>query len=316
MAKTFNSSDMMRRLFERAELRILRRWNEILAELRSQNSLGALAEMISSGRITEALSTLDDAAERLAGTVQSIWVGAAEQAIERMGSALNVRMSFDVTNFRAVNMIRDSKLRMIREFTQQQRLATREALLDGISRGINPRAQARAFRDSIGLTHRQQQAVINYRKLLESGDAEALTRKLRDKRFDRSVRSAIAERRPIPKAQISGMVDRYRSRYLKYRSEVIARTESLRAVHQGTEEAYEQAIDRGVIDRDKVRRIWTIARDDRTRDSHRAMDRQEQPVAMPFISGAGNQLRYPGDTLAPPEEVIQCRCTVATRISL
>jgi len=35
-----------------------------------------------------------------------------------------------------------------------------------------------------------------------------------------------------------------------------------------------------------------------------------------FESGAGNLLMYPGDPNAPPEDRIQCRCAVATRISI
>ena len=35
---------------------------------------------------------------------------------------------------------------------------------------------------------------------------------------------------------------------------------------------------------------------------------------VPFRSGNGNALRYPGDPQAPASDVIQCRCRRAVRI--
>lgn len=52
-----------------------------------------------------------------------------------------------------------------------------------------------------------------------------------------------------------------------------------------------------------------------TRDSHADMEGQTVNGAdTPFISGAGNQLLYPGDPLAPAGEVINCRCYVVSRV--
>jgi hypothetical protein len=51
------------------------------------------------------------------------------------------------------------------------------------------------------------------------------------------------------------------------------------------------------------------------RGSHRAMHGQTRGVDEPFESGAGFSLMYPGDVNAPPEETIQCRCTVGTRMT-
>lgn len=45
-----------------------------------------------------------------------------------------------------------------------------------------------------------------------------------------------------------------------------------------------------------------------SRDSHMTMHRQERFHGTPFISGAGNLLRYPGDRSAPIEEWINCQC--------
>lgn len=313
---TFDSRRLLENLIARAEPRIRRRFGEIILRLKQENSLAALAALISTGRIDDALSLLGSAANQLATTVQAVWIGAGSEVAQAMSSALGITVSFDVTNFAAVNAMQANKLALVREFTAQQRAATREALLDGITRGLNPREQARAFRDSIGLTQRQQRAVNNYRRLLEENSAEALTRRLRDARFDRSVRTAIANEQPLTRGQIDKMVDRYRERYLRHRSEVIARTEALRSVHEGAEETFRQAMADGRFTAEEVRRIWNTAKDERVRSTHAPMHRQEQAVGVPFLSGAGAALRYPGDATAPPEETIQCRCVVATRVTL
>jgi hypothetical protein len=242
---------------------------------------------------------------------------------DALSRALGVQVSFDATNLRAVNIMAKNRLALVREFTAQQRATTRAALTEGIRAGLNPRAQARAFRGSIGLTETQQRWVSSYRRLLEQNSSQALTRELRDGRFDRTVQAAIRNDRPLTAAQIEKMVERYRERALKYRSEVIARTEALRSVHEGTEEAIRQGVESGQIDATKTRRVWQTAKDERVRSfetggqtSHRSMHNQEQALGVPFESGAGNLLRYPGDPDAPAYETIQCRCVVATRVSL
>lgn len=313
---TFDSRALLENLIARAEVRIRARFGAIILLLKRENSLAALAKLIEAGRIDDALNTLRSAADRLAGVVQAVWIGAGSEVANAMSEALGIQFSFDAVNTYAVSAMQQNKLSLVREFTAQQREATHQALLDGIRAGLNPREQARAFRDSIGLTAQQQRAVANYRRLLEQNSAEALQRRLRDARFDRSLVNAIANEEPLTNAQIDRMVERYMQRSLKYRSEVIARTESLRAVHEGAEESFRQSIAAGHVKPEEVKRDWNTAKDERVRSSHAAMHHQQRPVGVPFTSGAGVDLRFPGDPQAPPEETIQCRCRVATRITL
>jgi len=209
--------------------------------------------------------------------------------------------------------MQQERLRLIRNFTADQREATRSALTDGIRRGLNPRDQARMFRDSIGLTGRQQAAVNNYRRLLEEGNSEALQRQLRDRRFDPTVRRAIRTGEPLTTAQIDRMVSRYSDRMRSYRATVIARTEALRAVHQGTEELYRQAIDEGHLNSDQLMRTWHDADDRRVRASHNRLDGLERRIGDTFPGDEG-PLRFPGDPEAPAAETVQCRCVLSTRI--
>lgn len=301
-------------LMDKAETQMQKAF--IQAVINAKISIGTLEEieqLMLDGQLDEAMSIVMQASSDILVNAQiETFIAAGIAGSKVISEAVEVVIGFDRVNDRAVKAIRENRLELIRNFTEEQIKVTRQALIEGTERGLNPREQARHFRKSIGLTAKQQQAVHNYRKHLENMSYEALNRELRDKRFDRTVERSIETKEPLSKAQINKMVDRYRDRYIKYRSEVIARTEALRGVHQGTEEAYAQAIDQGVLDPNKLIRKWIAARDERTRVSHRKLNGDTAHFGEVF-HGFNGDLRYPGDPLAPGSETIQCRCSLTTR---
>ena len=285
-----------------------------------QTTLDELADLLEAGRVEEALEGLQAAAQLIGGQYgASLSAAAINTAAWLSNEALTVAVSFDVSNVRAVRQIRNNQFRLIREFTDGQRDAVRSALLEGVADGLNPRQQARAFRQSIGLTARQQQSVSNFRRLLTGGAegqplSEALRRQLRDGRSDRSILRAIRDSEALPAEQVDAMVDRYATRFRNYRAEVIGRTEALRAVHQGSEEMYAQAIELGQIDADAITRRWNTASDARVRDSHTRLAGLERGIGETFPADDG-PLRFPGDPDGPASETVQCRCALSTRLS-
>jgi len=84
----------------------------------------------------------------------------------------------------------------------------------------------------------------------------------------------------------------------KSRAATIARTEVTSASQMGIQAGYEQS---GV-----QTKIWVSTPDDRTRDTHLAIDGEEQPINKRFSNG----LLFPGDPAGPTEEVINCRCSI------
>ena len=308
------------RIISAQEAGFIRAFLDAVRTIVDSSTIEVLEDLLLQGRVEEALEALDAAARLLGNQYgQSFAAAASDTAQFLSAEALTVTVSFDQTNVRAVNAINRNRLRLIREFTGEQRRAVRTALQNGIARGINPRQQAIEFRQSIGLTERQVQAVENYRRLLTQGRANglpseaALTRALRDGRGDRSILRAIRNNQPLPAAQVESLVERYRNNYIRYRSEVIARTEALRSAHEGTEEMYQQAIDDGQIQAGQLRRRWVTAADERVRDSHQALNGEVRMIGEVW-EAAGGTLRFPGDPDAPPEETVQCRCVISTRI--
>lgn len=320
---TYDSQELIEKLLRKMRARIRRQFGLIVLQMKNETSLADLAEFLSVRDYQSPLRMLDAAAERLATTLNSAFMLSTEEFVEAMAEKLGLVISFDQFNPAVVEFTRQNKFELIRNFTREQTEATRQAILRGVQEGLNPREMARAFRDSIGLTKNQERAVANFRKLLEQNDPEALLRQLRDRRFDRTVARAIDFEGKLSKSEIKRMVDRYRDRMLKFRSETIARTEALPMVHKAHDEAVRQAVDKGVIEKSKIKRTWKSAHDDRVRDpktgaktSHRTMHNQVRGFGEAFVSGAGNLLMYPGEPNAPAVDRIQCRCVVATRISL
>lgn len=309
------------RVISAQEAGFIRVFRRAIQDIVDAHTLDELEDLLLQGRVDDALEALDAAAGLIGAQYgQSFSAAAADTATFLSTEALTVSVAFDQTNFRAVDAINRNRLRLIREFSQEQRVVTRQALQDGIARGINPRQQAINFRQSIGLTRSQQASVENFRRLLTQGRAgglpseTALNRALRDARFDRSILRAIRENRPLPEEQVERMVQRYRDNYVRYRSEVIARTEALRSAHQGTEEMYRQAIEMGQIQEGQLQRKWVTAADERVRDSHSALNGEVRQLGEVW-EAEGGSLRFPGDPDAPSELTVQCRCAISTRIN-
>lgn len=62
----------------------------------------------------------------------------------------------------------------------------------------------------------------------------------------------------------------------------------------------------------KMWKRWVATTDGRVRDDHLAMNGVEVPQDEPFILPDGSKMMFPGDISmgAPPEQTIQCRCTM------
>lgn len=92
-------------------------------------------------------------------------------------------------------------------------------------------------------------------------------------------------------------------KYLGHRAEVIVRTESVRAANFGVKkgaEAYEF----------ETEKEWVAIRDDRTRHSHRVVDRQTREIDEPFSNG----LDFPGDPEGSAADVVNCRCAMVINV--
>lgn len=82
-----------------------------------------------------------------------------------------------------------------------------------------------------------------------------------------------------------------------------ARTMATSAQNRGRVDSYKRAVNMGI----EMEQQWIATLDSRTRHSHRAVDHEIRPVGEEFSNGC----MFPGDPDAPPEEVYNCRCSLA-----
>ena len=290
---------------------------EFLDNAKSEESVRAIMDLISQGRIEEAVAYTERYTNNFGATTLAAMLLAANTEtkifLAQIPQAVSAGIAFDPTDERAASVIRETSWKFAQDLNRSQRDTIRAVLAQSQLKGLTTEETARAIRNSIGLTPTQHRAIQNYERLLREGSMDALTRDLRDRRSDRSVRST----KPLSEKQIASMVDRYRDRYLQHRATTIARTEGNRAANVARHEALKQMVEKAGIDPAKVRRTWVSHKDHRTRTTHRphiGLDGQQVGLDEPFVSPSGAALMTPGDSSAPAKETINCRCTTTTQI--
>jgi len=210
--------------------------------------------------------------------------------------------------------------------------AIRSYIRAGLERGKNPRDIARAIRGTfdprtqsfrggvLGLTDHQAGVVQRAEDQLRSGDPEELRkylgRKLRDRRFDRSVIAAINGERDLSEDQIRKMVNAYQRGWIRHRAETVARDQALSALTIGQEEALDQAVEARHVRNEDILQYWVTAGDSRVRDAHGAVPglntdgvRRGEAFETPL-----GPMRYPRDPRGSAENRINCRCTLLPRV--
>lgn len=323
-------------LTEERSRRIRQAFLDAIYASRNRAQISAVAEALARGDIEAAIRALQLDPVVFRGLERAI-----EQAFEVGGewqidliparaitTGARVDVLFSVRNFAAENWLRDHSSRLIREITEDARMAARNFLTAGMEAGNNPtttsldlvgrlnRTTGRREGGIIGLTSTQEAWIRNYEAELRDPEklGQALARSLRDKRFDGAIKTAIREGRGLDAATVSRAIQSYRNKALKLRGDMIGRTEAMASMHQASYEAMRQAIAAGQVDADLVTGKWRTAKDPRVRDTHRALEGREVPFGEMFVTPAGNRLRFPHDQNAPPSETVNCRCTISWRI--
>lgn len=274
------------RLAIKWEPRIARAVESVLNQLQESINLKELTEAIEvSGlngvigllRIEQRMTDLargigmDPRKETLLDAVRTVFEAGARNELEALRTVpvakvkptIGYELAFDLRNPNAEQFLSAYTLNLIREISVETQQAIGQVVLDSFVKGGHPSKQAKTIKQFIGLTRRQAQAVLNFEKMLSSGVpakvAEALTRELRDKRFDASVLRSIRTKIPLPQSKIDQMVRRYQLRYIQYRAKAIARTETIRAANAGQKETWRQAAQQGLLNKQKTRKFWVLA---------------------------------------------------------
>jgi len=251
-------------------------------------------------------------ARRFASDLVNIMILGSNLSAQEAAQQLDQPLTFNPAGAAAAATFQELNQRVIQLLTQQQTEALAE--MRRIAQTIEPIRSMQLVRQSLTLTARQIRAVDNFRRLLEEGSSEALDRVLRDRRFDPTIRRAIAGEVQLTTDQIDRMVDRYRSRQLDFRARTIAATEAVRIANEADNLFWRQAVQDLQVEQDTLVREWVTSKDEKVRSSHRSLLGQQRGLEDTFISGNGNSLRFPGDPRAPASDTINCRCWLKTEV--
>lgn len=312
---------------------------------RAADDLDAIAEALRTGDVGRVLTLLDleSMTDAITGVkLQITNTVAAAGALAASGPTLRgAGFVFDALNPQLLTWLQTYSFDLIRQVNAASKEGVREALTAGAVAGSGPRETAVKIQQVVGLTESQARAVLNYRRELETFHQRRTgggynvgakidrvnghqvfrpdehgrpkdgieQRRLRDFRYDSTLRRAIETRKPIHPTTINRMVAAYQAKYIKHRAKTIARTEALRATNYGILDAWRQAITAGKVSEDYVRKFWTVARDERACKICAPIPEMNpengQRFSMPFATPKG-------PTLAPPIHP-QCRCTLFVR---
>lgn len=183
----------------------------------------------------------------------------AEAAAESMAGVGGVTLSFDLKNPRAQAWLKQHGGALVREVSEETRLAIRNLSVRMFEQGIPPRKAGRMLRDSIGLTSHQEGIVSNYRQQLLDV-VEGVT----DRGAVRA-RYRLSPRIPadLTEARAEQLVEKYRQRWINHRARVIATHEPLQAAQAGKRIIWEEMGDAGAFEKSEVKRGWIVTPDDR-----------------------------------------------------
>lgn len=295
-----------------------------IANVATDVKLNELVEYIRTGNLFAAQALIETNPESFVAiedALREVHRAGFDATVENMPRILRegsvVVMRLNPRNERAERWLAEKSATLIKDISDSTRETIRAHLTYGVQNGINPRKVALELLGQkgadgirrgglIGLTPNQLSQVQSYRKALESGDfTNALNRALRDKRYDRLLKSG----KKLTTKQIDDITSSYQNRYVKHRATVIAQQETRVALAQSNREAFQQTLDKGYLKEQEIKRFWITRRDSRVRDEHEkipSMNRKGVGLNEPFNTPDGSVYDAPHG--------IGCRCYVDVRV--
>ena len=233
-------------------------------------------------------------------------------------------VSFDTLSPHVLEAARELDVRVSSAIKDDVRATVRQTVTDGIEAGKNPRTVATRIQQYVGLSPQQARAVENFRTELETGDRAALDRVLgrgtiRTPNGDEINRASHAGGQgltarqlgtldaklgaeALTPAQVERLTESYRRRLLAWNAESNARTMALDAQKIGQHASWEDAVERGVIERGQLFRTWLAVGgpggDGRNREEHLAMHGETVGFDDTFSNGE----------FTPGDSTYNCRC--------
>lgn len=182
----------------------------------------------------------------------------------------SVATAFSGTNPEAQAAVDNYTRAYVWNISQESRAAIASIVRRAIAEGTEPYEAAKLIESVIGLNRQQALAVASYRAEL--------------------IRSGLSPDR------VALLVNIYSERKLIERALMIARTEIMAALNEGSLEAYRRAVREGLLT--NPMKQWITTPDEKLCPQCEPLDDEEVPLEMPFSSGDMRPPLHPN-----------CRCT-------
>lgn len=182
------------------------------------------------------------------------------------------KTAFDIINPRAVQIAQTRAAELVVGLSRDSAAALNQTIAAGLGGVRDVRSSARILRDVVGLDPRRAQGLVTYRLGLSAN---------------------------LSVADVDRLAAQYSEKALAQRAITIARTETMRAAHDGQRALWNEAADQGLLDRSRTSRIWIVTPDDRLCPECAPLD----GVTVPFDGSF--------DGVEDPPLHPQCRCDIA-----
>ena len=257
-----------------------------------------LEELIAAGNLNEAMAAV--AATQISPNdldAISDLISAITLTVARPESAA-LKVSFNEVNIRTIRWAKRNVARNIVGVTPANLTIIRDTIIQSLEAGVGPRVAARHIQDLIGLTPGHEKAVnrLYFRSLADGVDVDHARR--------------IASRKA--------------KKLLRWRANMIARSESITAANMGQQLTWETALDQGLLPQG-TRKVWMATGDNRTCPICAVLDGTVIEVVSSFVvnrqatkfTRTGSTFRVAAtkpmknpSTVKTPKAHFMCRCAM------
>jgi hypothetical protein len=315
------------RLLGQLEPRVAAAFSDAIQAARRRVDMAALIEALDRGDLFTAIRILEVPQALLfplEDAVRQAYISGGQMIAVAAPQAL---IGFSGSTPRALSWLRELSSTRIQGIRDDTLEAVRVALIAGREQGMGSRELARMITGTrqgaqrvggiLGLTTQQADSIMRGRAKLASGDPalmrEYLDLKLRDRRYDRAIKKAIAEGRAIRGKELDAILEAHKSKALAYRGRVISKNETFTALEAGRREAVAQALENPEVAGADKR--WQHNLSQEPREDHVAMSGTVVPFDQPFVFSDARMM-YAHDPAGGAKHTIGCRCITVYRIRM
>lgn len=328
MARQTRQQREIERLLSQLEPRVAAAFADAIQAARRNVDFSALIEALDRGDLGAAIRLLDvpqGLLFPLEDAVRAAYIEGGQMVAIAAPQAL---LGFAGSTPAALEWLRNLSSTRIQGIKADTLDAVRAALVSGRDQGMGARELAtmivgkrvgnRREGGILGLTTQIADSIMSGRAKLLSGDpalmAEYLDLKLRDRRYDRTIKKAIKEGRKLTVKEVDAILDAHKSKALAYRGRVIAKNETFSALEAGRYEAVAQAIENPDVAGATSRWQHNLSLEPRL--DHVAMSGTVVEFGQDFVFPDGTRMKYAHDPSGGIKHTAGCRCITVHRIRM